>query len=472
MTQAHPIKKIKLNKLYSPHQYCLQLSFNKWNRSIRLNFIQMHLLNKFLLSTLIAFIGMNMFSQTNSNWPYSVYGIGDIQQNGFGQSKAMGGVGIALPCETSLNNINPAALQGIDKNTVILDFGLNSRWSQFSDGLTVQNNNNLFFNYFSLGFRTSDRWVCSIGLAPYSIVGASIVGQQPLQGVPGTYIYDYYSASGGLNQLYWGNSIKITKNLSIGLNIKYLFGSVTTTQSIAIPGISGFLTDIDNRNMSNLIMDYGFLYSFSVNHNITGSVGGICSNPWTLAERHEETNLDFQGDTLKYLNDTLSTYKLPLTFGLGVSLKFYNKLTVAFDYSYGQWSKSFESLVPNATLYSFDQTTNIENNARYVDSNNFNFGMEYHPSDAYNASFINKIKYRIGARYSNLPLEINGSQFTDYAFSCGVGLPVLRNKMNLNIAVEVGHRSANAYGLIDETYGNVMFNLTLQDIWFLKRKFN
>jgi len=431
----------------------------------------MHLQHKILF--FIGLLGgMSIMAQTTTNWPYSVYGIGDIQPNGFPQSKAMGGAGIAVPCETSLNNLNPACYQGIDKYTVLLEGGINSRLSQFRDGIWTQNNTNINFNYLAIGFRTTDWWVLSLGLAPYSTVGASVIATGFMEGSNNT-ITNYYNASGGINQFYWGNSIKLSKNLSVGVNIKYLFGSVNITQAIVVPGVNGLLTTYDNQYMSNVTMDYGFIYSFVLNHNIKGSIGGVLSNPWTLGIRHEVNYLDQSGDTLRYINDTLSTYRLPLTYGLGLSLKFYNKLTLAFDYNFGDWSKAYETEAPNATSISFAQTSSLQSNAKYVNSNSFNIGAEFLPSEAYGATYWKKIKYRFGIRVANSPLSVNGYQFTDMAVTWGVGLPVLRNRMNTNISFELGHRGNDSgYGLIVENYGLVSINFSFLDYWFIKRKFN
>src|SRR5208282_3392453 len=137
-------------------------SYN-FTRLMVIKIFRMHLQHKILF--FIGLLGgMSIMAQTTTNWPYSVYGIGDIQPNGFPQSKAMGGAGIAVPCETSLNNLNPACYQGIDKYTVLLEGGINSRLSQFRDGIWTQNNTNINFNYLAIGFRTTDWWVLSLGL--------------------------------------------------------------------------------------------------------------------------------------------------------------------------------------------------------------------------------------------------------------------------------------------------------------------
>ena len=43
---------------------------------------------------------------------------------------------------------------------------------------------------------------------------------------------------------------------------------------------------------------------------------------------------------------------------------------------------------------------------------------------------------------------------------------------NANIGVEFGKRGSRENGLIDESYWNLIIGLSLNDIWFIKRKYN
>ena len=58
----------------------------------------------------------------------------------------------------------------------------------------------------------------------------------------------------------------------------------------------------------------------------------------------------------------------------------------------------------------------------------------------------------------------------DYKISLGLGMPIPKNKSQLNFGVQFGHRGSNEGVLIDERYINFIFSMTFNDKWFKKRK--
>ena len=69
-----------------------------------------------------------------------------------------------------------------------------------------------------------------------------------------------------------------------------------------------------------------------------------------------------------------------------------------------------------------------------------------------------------GVLFNNQPLKENGISF-------GVSLP-MAGYSNANIGIEFGKRGSQDNGLIQESYWNLIVGLSLNDIWFIKRKFN
>ena len=63
---------------------------------------------------IIALISLNAAAQKRTYSPYSRYGIGELEDGGFGRNAAMGRTGIALQSPNHLNNINPASYAGMD----------------------------------------------------------------------------------------------------------------------------------------------------------------------------------------------------------------------------------------------------------------------------------------------------------------------------------------------------------------------
>ena len=73
-----------------------------------------------------------------------------------------------------------------------------------------------------------------------------------------------------------------------------------------------------------------------------------------------------------------------------------------------------------------------------------------------------------GFRYENTGLVINNTSINDYGMNFGLGLPVGLSRINLG--VEFGKKGTTSNNLIEENYFNLSVGLSLNDIWFKKRK--
>ena len=49
-----------------------------------------------------------------------------------------------------------------------------------------------------------------------------------------------FEGNGGLTRIYFGNSININKNLSIGANLNYLFGNLNSSRKVFFNDLSVF----------------------------------------------------------------------------------------------------------------------------------------------------------------------------------------------------------------------------------------
>ena len=67
---------------------------------------------------------------------------------------------------------------------------------------------------------------------------------------------------------------------------------------------------------------------------------------------------------------------------------------------------------------------------------------------------------------------IQNQTIKDYAFTAGFGLPLGGTFSNLNIGVEYGQKGTVLSNLVRENYTNVLMSLSLNDKWFVKRKYD
>ena len=70
------------------------------------------------------FITIAALAQSGSNSPYTRYGFGQLSDQHFGNSKAMGGISYGLRNGLQINASNPASYSAVDSLTFIFDAGL------------------------------------------------------------------------------------------------------------------------------------------------------------------------------------------------------------------------------------------------------------------------------------------------------------------------------------------------------------
>lgn len=408
-----------------------------------------------LIILFIIFSSKINFSQTLTSSPYSIFGIGEINAKGSSMNSAMGGSGIALKSVNGLNSINPASYNSIDSMFFIYEIGIIGKYSNYTTEFKAQDQIVGNLCYFSLGFRAKDWWGVSIGLSPFSSVGYDISTVSNMEN-DNTVFNDNYSGSGGINQIYMGNSFSLTKNISFGVNLSYLFGTIEEEEEISLNGTYNDYTIQNNKNINGLYLDYGFqivLPSQKLNWNI----GAIFGNKKSLNSTSDKSVYDAESALLYYEKDIelQDDYLIPRKFGLGIALSKKDKFTLAIDYLMNEWS---ETEFTNSDL----QTKN---------SHKFSLGFEITPKGRYSGDLFKSWYYRIGGYYNSSYLIIDNQSINSMALTLGFGIPINRNLSMLNIAFEMGKNGTLSNGLIQEKFYALSLNLSLQDIWFLKKKY-
>lgn len=399
-------------------------------------------------------------AQTNTSSPYSMFGVGDLNPEGLAKTRALGGTGIALPTEMTLNPTNPASYYSIDSLSFLTDISLDYKRSKFMSGSAKQYGNNVGLGNLAFGFRNTSWWKNSIGIAPFSSVGNNINVKGTLEGsVDGSNNLDInVQGTGGLNKVYWGNAFKVTPNLALGVNLSFIFGSIKQTQYISNSQLfTGDLTYEDNIYMGKLYVNYGAQYAFKVTNKIKGGLGVIYGSSCKLNLNHELTTLDNSGNKLLDNVTSESSFTLPGYFGAGFYLKLDDKLLLAGDYKFSNWAKSKP----------------LESTIRFANTNNLNFGLEYTPSVSFRDHGLKKLNYRIGGYINPSYLVINGQQLNDRGFTAGLGIPLMQKKIFFNLAYQYGKKGVDSgSGIINEYYQRFNISITLFDFWFVKPKFD
>ena len=167
------------------------------------------------------FITIAALAQSGSNSPYTRYGFGQLSDQHFGNSKAMGGISYGLRNGLQINASNPASYSAVDSLTFIFDAGLSLQNTNFKEAGISTNAKNSTLDYIAMQFRLWKRMGLSAGFLPFSIVGYNMSSTEVLDGTNNTTTSSTYAGDGGLQQVYIGLGYKVLNNLSVGFNFSY-----------------------------------------------------------------------------------------------------------------------------------------------------------------------------------------------------------------------------------------------------------
>ena len=386
----------------------------------------------------------NATAQITSS-PYSIFGLGSIEENSIGESKAMGGTGIAFLSNHSLNFLNPASYDGLDSLVTIFELGFFGKYTSFSTSKKSQVLFDANIKYAAMGFRITPRWATSFGITSYSTIGYNINVLSPVEGSLLTY-NKTFSGEGGVNQLYFGNSYKITRNFIFGINAVYLFGTIKHSESSET-----FNYSIQNLTyLSNFNLNYGLNYQFA-NNRWKYNIGLIYNNGKTLTTKNVSTVIT--GYETEIIKSHINEFKIPKTVGMGLAFgkDFFRG---GIDYEMKIWKD-------------IDFTNTL---VETRNSNRFSLGIEF-PSSGIRRGSNKMIFYRFGAEINGSYLIVDKVPINYRAISFGAGIPVKGILSVINVSFELGQNGSERNGLFKENFCTLHLDISLKELWFMKRKY-
>ena len=414
-----------------------------------------------LCALLLTMVTGMAIAQNNTNSPYTRYGYGDLSDQSFGNSKAMGGIAFGLRDGAQINPLNPASYTAIDSLTFLFEGGVSLQNMNISGSGVKLNAKNSSFDYLAMQFRLHPRIAMSIGLLPFSNVGYSVSDSKVDNGVSQT---RSFTGDGGLHQLYGGIGVKVLKNLCLGVNASYFWGDITRTRTIIYPATSESYSYIQQMgvSISDYKLDFGTQYTLDFNKKHSMTIGAVFSpkhklnNDYTVTTQVSTTNS----------NNLDATLELPNTFGVGFTYNYDKRLTVGADYSLQQWSKTKFGVntSDDAVREDFNETYT------YCNRHKISVGAEYIPN-LMGRSYLSHIKYRLGAYYTTPYYKIGGKEATrEYGVTAGFGLPVPRSRSILSISGQFVRISGQESAFVNENIFRVSIGLTFNERWFFKRR--
>ena len=410
--------------------------------------INKKIITLFLLATVTCW-GTALAQSTAT--PYSKMGYGMLNDNVSSIQRSMGGVGYAMKGGRIVNVMNPASYANVDSLTFLWDVGidLTNLWSKENDNKGYSFGGGL--DYLTGHFKVAKKLGAAFGLLPYSSVGYAYGSD-----IDGG--FESRSGNGGFNQLFIGLGYEPIKNLSVGANFAYLFGTTSNTTLITSNSSSYFTRNMKIRDWNAQL---GVQYSLPLSKGRDLLTIGATFQP--KKSFHGETwgtsfdSQDSKVDTIGFTN-MKGNYEQPASIGVGLSYNWNHKLTVEADYTMQKWSSA--KYMP---IGGFEPQT-----MQFDDRWKAAAGIQYTPNRR--GSYVGAMSFRAGAFYNHDYLNYGGNNVRDYGASIGLGLPAPGGKTTVNLGLEWRHRETSPTQLITENYFNITLGVNFNELWFWKSR--
>ena len=430
--------------------------------------------------------GLQMSAKAQENSPYSRYGLGDLTPNHNVFTRGMGGISAGVAERNVINFTNPASLSVIGNTIFDVGTEIDYRILKSTNPAKKFTSANTYVSYLQLGFplttpkmlKKGITWGMSLGLKPVSKINYKIEKNERLTAIDS--INTLYEGNGGVNQLHLGTGIRY-KNLSIGINAGYMFGSkdYSTKLTLINDSIFYYLSNSENKTtFGGFFINGGLQYDFTLakdaKNNTTKSLrlgvyGNLQQNLKANSDLIREIIIydpngnQFQLDSVYAEKNVKGKIKFPAMVAAGAVYEDAHWMLGA-DFEYGNW----------ASYRYYGQTDAVQNNWT------IRVGAQYYPAKINTPvkKYFNFVKYRAGFYYGPDYIKTNANR-PEYGFTVGAGMPLTSLRrisysgeyVVLNTGLEFGSRG-NKQTNVRENLVRFSIGVSMNARWFQKPKYN
>jgi len=405
--------------------------------------------------------------------PYSVYGIGQLQNPGTAYNRSMGGVGIANRNHRYVNYINPAAVTARDSLSFMADFGMSSTNTIFRQGDMKSAHNTFNINDFILSFPIYRSSAVMFGIVPYSNVGykfSHVVTDQDLIAETGNLGYAA-SGSGSLYEAFAGGAVTFWKKLSIGAQYIGYFGTLEKNVDLAFTNTSyRSISSGYNLQLRGSTAKFGIQYEQPLPKNTALTLGAT----YKLRSRMRGYVKDFAYASMSSMTDTLRNNVD--TLKMSRSVHFAGELGVGIAFRSGsRWSVEFDYTLSDFSRCGFDSTTGFSNVGEATFSSSmaqsFRAGFELTPNRNDIRYYLRRCTYRAGVYYDRAYYRYDGHVVDGFGLTLGATFPI-RSYNGITFGMEFGQRGNVRNNMIRERYLGFNIGFNIFDIWFQKHQYD
>ena len=416
------------------------------------------------LLVILIFSCLSLVSQTNTGSPYSLNELGEINFTGNVSYQSMGGIDSSID-SIEFNINNPSSLAKIKTTNYLI--GTFYKSSSISNSSLKENIKTSNINYIAIGIPVKN-FGFGFGVLPYSSVGFNLQTTEEYND-DNSISTRLFGAEGNINKAFLSVGIPFLKYFSLGASANYNFGKfnyekfnlmngvnygVFSNSSSEITGFtynfsSNVLIPLKNDLSLSLLFSLypeGELDSYNIESLYTSSASSI-----SLESLGDFVDIDLNARGLE--NTKLPVPKKSI-YSIGLEKK--NSWFIGAQYE-NKLSSGFENVFLDIR------------NVSYRDANSISFGGYFIPDSSSLVSYWKRIKYRFGIKNDKKSIIVNNLPINQFSLNLGLGLPIA-GLSKANLGLEIGKIGND--DLIKENYFSLKLGLTLNDVWFIKRKYN
>ncbi|WP_345113543.1 hypothetical protein [Hymenobacter algoricola] len=420
------------------------------------------------------------------NSPYSRVGLGDFTGNVGGvRQQGMGGIGLAAPNTSNVNELNPAMLAYTTRTTY--EAGFNALFRRLHTVSQSNRTGSASLAYLALAVPLSKNWGAAVGLKPFTSVDFEANTQAAVINDPDKAIsFVNEQGKGGLSEAYLSQGYRIGKGFSVGATASYVFGSIDLSTSTAVvkpTDITENITRVVRREQLHY-SDFAFRgaahYRSKITEKLNYNLAGVYSFQTDLSgtrsltqDREDVTGFKLPFDQMMELVDQKGKAIIPALTQVGISLDNNRNWSANLDVAQQQWSK-YRAFSGSATTATLSNTLRV------------GVGGEYTPDATAVENYFKRVTYRVGLTAAQMPYQPNGQMIYDRSVSWGFAFPLPSatplDATVIGLAFTYGQRGNKDTYLLNDAQGTRTVNnvkddylklqlgVTLNNRWFIKRQ--
>jgi len=276
-----------------------------------------------------------------------------------------------------------------------------------------------------------------------------------------------YTGTGGTNKVYGGVGYKINNNFRIGADMNFNFGNITTNNISFVSDIQYGTRELNTSEITGFNFNTSLMYNKLINKKTT-IFGSLIYSPESTLSLSNERKIAIVQFSESFGEVVINEEDVPVN---DAKVKYPSKIAIGFGIGeVRKWSVGAELSFIQASNFGnrFDDIDDVS----YENVTKYNFGGYYMPDYSSFSSYFKRITYRGGFNYQNTGLIINNESINNFGITFGLGLPLGGSFSNVNVGFEFGKRGTTNSGLIQENYSNLSVSFSLNDKWFIKRKYD